>query len=107
MTELETWASRSSFSYEGSIQTGTIIYFGTDGQYSMLITKQHYHDLLDHFIGSTVKAGTSRTDPQTGSLGEWLMAHVTRTAIASYVGAILMYEGYAEKVNGSSIRFKR
>ena len=48
--------------------------------------------------------GTSRTDPQLGSLGEWLKEKVSKTATASYVGAILVNEGYAKK-RGSRIEF--
>ena len=49
--------------------------------------------------------GTSRTDPPRNSVGEWLQLNVTRTALASYVGPILITEGYAEKAGGSKIRF--
>jgi len=64
--------------------------------------------LLRAFGGATVGIGTSRTNPTPGSVGEWLQANVTKTAMASFVGPILLAEGYAERVPGASseIRFK-
>ena len=53
--------------------------------------------LLRHFDGRKVPCGTSRTEPPRGSLGEWLMQNLSRTAMASYVGAILVAEGFAAK----------
>jgi hypothetical protein len=41
--------------------------------------------------------GTSRDKPPDGSLGLWLQTHVTKVATASYIGAILINEGYAVK----------
>lgn len=61
-------------------------------------------DLLTHFKGMRVPCGTSRDKPQIGSLGEWLQGNVTKTAIASYVAAILVHEGYAKK-DGAWIEF--
>jgi hypothetical protein len=51
--------------------------------------------------------GTSRDNPPTGSVGAWLQENVTKTAIASYVGPILLSEGLASRVPGepSKIRF--
>jgi len=51
-----------------------------------------------------VPIGTSRNDPPAGSVGERLQEHVTKTAIASYVGAILVDEGFPERL-GSDIHF--
>ena len=48
--------------------------------------------------------GTSRDSAPKGSIGEWLQANVTKTAIASYVGPILINEGFAEKVEGPNIK---
>ena len=58
-----------------------------------------YQRLLQDFEGKSVRCGTLRTEQPPGSLGEWLMGNVTRTAITSYVGRILVCEGYAK--NGS------
>ena len=101
--ELPTWGGRSSFSYSGSVKKGTIIIYGSG--YRTYVSATQYAKLLKHFQGCTVSIGTSRTTPPRDSVGEWLQLNVTRTAIASYVGPILIREGYAEKVGSSEISF--
>lgn len=101
--ELPTWGERSSFFYEGSVETGTRITYGSG--FVTNISAVQYQRLLNHFNGRRVPCGTSRTEPPRGSLGEWLIENVTTTATASYVGRILVYEGYAIKL-GSDIQFK-
>jgi ribosomal protein L13 len=103
MQELRTWAERSKFQYSGSIEKGTKIEFGNCNR--IFISGDKYKQLLNHFNGRTVNIGTSRTDPPRGSAGEWLMENVTKAAIASYVGSILIHERYAEKAGGPDIRF--
>jgi hypothetical protein len=104
---LPTWAGLSSFEYTGSVATGTEIWYGLKPNLKRVSAAQ-YTALLAHFRGSVVGIGTSRTDPTPGSVGEWLQANVTKTAVASYVGPILLEEGYAERVPAarSAIRFK-
>jgi len=103
--ELRTWRKEKdiSFSYIGSIRQGTMITYGTGRQFIMC--KHEYKALLDHFQGQTVNIGTSRDNPPPGSVGEWLQLNVTKTAIASYVGPILIHEGYAEHAGGAELRF--
>ncbi|RII32966.1 hypothetical protein D2A34_19205 [Clostridium chromiireducens] len=60
---------------------------------------------MKFFSGITTNIGTSRTDPPDKSVGEWLINNVSKVATASYVGAILIYEGYAEKIGGPDIKF--
>jgi hypothetical protein len=105
MLTLPTWAGRSSFSYTGSVRHGTKITYGTGS--SMTISADQYAALLNHFRGRTVNIGTSRTHRHPGSVGDWLRENVTKVAVASYVGAILIEEGYAEKVRDGEpeIRF--
>lgn len=103
MKRLETWGGRSSFHYNGSVKAGTKIIYGKG--WEARVTSREYKRLLDHFKGRRVPCGTSRTEPPPGSLGEWLMRNVTKTAIASYVGAILVKDNYAVKL-GSDILFK-
>lgn len=95
----------SEVKYSGSVKEGTTISYGSGYGYSQQISAQQYASLLNHFNGQIVNIGTSRTNPPSGSVGEWLMQNVTRTAMASYVGPILIEEGYAEKVGGAFIRF--
>ncbi|WP_061994624.1 hypothetical protein [Clostridium sp. ATCC 25772] len=101
--KLETWANGSSFTYDGCVKFGTMIYFGKVG--SIEITRQQYQLLLKRFDNMIISIGTSRNKAQTDSLGYWLQEHITKTAIASYVGKILIEEGYAEKIEGSMIKF--
>ena len=95
MAKLPTWDGRSSFSYTGSVQIGTAITYGS--AFHIYVSAEDYQQLLNHFGGRRVRCGTSRTNPPPGSLGDWLIRNITKTAIASYVGAILVHEGYAIK----------
>jgi len=103
---LSTWAGRSEFHYDGSVYEGTDIWYGTKLCHDR-VSGQQYLRLLKHFRGRTVVLGTSR-EPPPGSVGAWLMEHVTKRAVASYVGSVLVHEGYAERVPSDStkIRFK-
>ena len=100
--KLLTWAGRSKFEYSGSVKSGTDIYFGKAFRYHEFISTKKYQMLLDFFIARTVSIGTSRTNPPNGSVGLWLMANVSRRALGSYVGPILLYEGYAKRIDGQS-----
>ncbi len=101
--KLATWAEGSNFRYDGCIEIGTRIYFGETG--SIEISKQQYKLLLKEFSGLTIDVGTSRNRASTHSLGYWLQNNITKTAIACYIGRILLQEGYAEKNEGSMIKF--
>ena len=101
----ETWGGRSTFSYVGSVETGTIITYGRG--YSIKVTAQQYVALRQHFLNRVIPAGTSRTAPPRESLGSWLKSNVTHTAIASYVAPILIFEKYAERVGRHDIRLIR
>lgn len=98
-TILETWGGRSTFEYEGSVTTGTLIRFGRDG-WPARVSGEQYAQILAAFRGQMVNVGTSRDRAPEGSLGAWMQQHITRTALASYVAAILVHEGYAERVSG-------
>jgi len=101
--ELKTWGGGSTFSYKGNVATGTEIAFGKTNAV-VKITKEQFEQLLTAFRGKSVKAGTSRDMAPAGSLGHWLQQNISRSATASYVGAILVDEGYAQK-DGSMIIF--
>ena len=98
----ETWGGRSHFRYSGSVGTGTEIVFGR-GDWKAKVSAEDYIALRRHFLGRTVNIGTSRTEPPSGSLGEWLKENVTQAAIACYVGPILIVEGYAKRVGKHDI----
>lgn len=103
MIELKTWGEQSIFKYEGSVELGTKIYFGKCNIIS--ISSGQYKELVKMFAGRSVNIGTSRTNPPNQSVGEWLINNVSKVATASYVGAIMIYEGYAEKTGGPNIKF--
>ncbi len=105
MPNMKTWAGRSTFRYDGCIARGTKITYGKG--FSSTVSAKQYVELLDYFRGRRVAIGTSRTDPTPDSVGEWLQSNVTKTALASYVGPILIIEGYAERVGSSEIRFRQ
>ena len=98
---LKTWAGSAEFRYSGSVSDGTeIALYGTN---CVLISALSYESMLEHFRGCTVDLGTS-FKPPGGSVGIWLASNVTKTKIASRVGAILIAESYAERVGKSGIR---
>jgi hypothetical protein len=103
MKTLRTWAGRSQFKYSGSVSQGTKITYGSGS--SITIKAEQYSALLSRFKDKTLDIGTIFAGPPRGSVGEWLQQNVTKTAIASYVGPILISENYAVKIGGSQIKF--
>ena len=102
---METWAGRSEFKYTGSVERGTEIIYGQGNR--ITVSAETYGLLRQNFLNQTVQIGTSRDNPPRGSLGSWLQQNVTLTAIASYVGPILIEEGFANKVSDHEIRVIR
>ena len=94
--KLSTWAKGSTFTYSGSVQEGVQIFYGTK-PFRQEISKEQFSKMLQHFNGTTVDIGTSRTDRSPESLGYWLGKYICERAIASYVGAILVDEGFARR----------
>jgi hypothetical protein len=103
MKTLKTYSGRSSFKYEGNLDKGTKFRYGTKNL-EVFVPSQDYSKLLTHFNGMRVPCGTSIHTPKIGSLEEWLQENFSRKAHATYVGAILVEEGFAEK-DGSWIKF--
>jgi hypothetical protein len=72
------------------------------------ITSAQLREALIKFSGRDVKIGTHRTDPPVGSIGDWLRQRFHRGGIMSYLGPILIAEGYAERGSGTDrIRIKQ
>jgi len=105
MTTLRTWGGRSQFRYEGSVEAGTDITYGEERK--IRVEAHQYAALRTHFCDQVVPAGTSHTDPPSGSLGAWLQKYVTPVGIASYVAPILVHEEYAERIGVRDIRVTR
>ena len=103
---MKTWAGKGAdFSYTGSVAQGTEITYGSNKNRAR-VTAAQYGELVKHFKRKTVEIGTSHDNPPRGSVGKWLQENVTKTQLSSYVGPILISEGYASKIGGSQIRFK-
>ena len=101
-----TWGQDGeTFYYEGSVSTGTTIHYGDSYRHTAKISATDYHRLLQQFPGGEVAVGTSKTDPPTGSVGRWMKDNVNKSGLMSYVGAILLEEGYATKLRRGRIRF--
>jgi hypothetical protein len=101
LKELPTWRGKSKFRYSGCVTTGTEIHYGTNSK--ITVTKDDYSALLKTFAGQEVPIGTSRTPSSPNSVGAWLIAHVSPTALASYVGPILVDEKYAKRGRASDL----
>jgi hypothetical protein len=91
---MKTIVKKKSFTYKSLSNGDKEIIFGTANTLVKL-RKEQFTNLLDTFKGQTVTIGASRTNPTEGSLGEWLISHITKTAIASYIVPILLMEGHA------------
>ncbi|WP_061809008.1 hypothetical protein [Rossellomorea vietnamensis] len=94
MHDLKTIVQKKPFKYKTLANGDKEIYLGKFNTLVKLRNEQ-YMNLLHTFKGQTVTIGASRTNPPGGSLGEWLMKHITKTAIASYIVPILLMDGYA------------
>jgi hypothetical protein len=97
MNTLRTWANRSEFRYVGSVREGTTIYYGTNFGFKDSISAGEYARMLSRFTGQEIRIGTSGTAPRQGSLGEWFARECGRSGMTSYIGPILIAEGYAER----------
>jgi len=102
-TELITWSGGSKFRYTGTMISGVKILYGSNFKYTFTLTSNELDRLLDHFIGSKVRLNTSRTAAIPGSVGDWIKSNITKTAITPYLGPIIIFEGYARKVNADII----
>lgn len=97
-----TWGGRSTFAYQGSVNTGTDIIYGNGRR--IQVSAAQYAALRANFKGRIVPVGASRTDAQASSLGAWLQAQGIQTAIASYVASILLLEGCAQRTPGNEVK---
>ena len=102
MITLSTWSGSSEFRYEGSVAVGTSITWkdkssGTGWSKPTLVKAEEYRGLLLRFAGQEVTLG-HYPDPARGSVEEWLKEHYDQWGLTSYIGPILISEGYAERV---------
>lgn len=105
---LPTWGGGDErFEYTGSVRNGTTIRYGEDFQWAATISDADYARILQRYSGRELQIGTSKDKPPAGSVGEWVKANVNRSGLMSYIGAILVAEGFAVKPKRGWIRFRR
>ncbi len=105
MLELPTKTGRSKFRYERDSDGTICIQYGANKSVARISAMQ-FDKLLAEFRGRCVPLGSSRDMARPESLGAWLKANITPTAIASYVGPILVYEGLVAWGEGDEICIK-
>lgn len=105
---LPTWGGgEERFEYTGSVAGGTTIRYGEAFKWTATISAAHYKSILQKFGGKEIRIGTSKDKPPAGSVGEWVKEHINRSGLMSYVGAVLVEEGFAVKPKRGWIRFHR
>jgi len=106
MHYLQTFERQKPFHYDGCVQCGTTIYYGNSKNDPITVAASEYSKLIKKFSGHCIPlAATRNLNRPRESLGGWLEEKGFETAIASYVGPILVHEGKAfwcgHKHNGS------
>jgi len=101
MATLPMWDGQKKFSYEGSVKEGIKI-----GGTSISVSASQFSRLLSHFAGRGVPLGISE-DPPGNSVGYWLRKKILDDDnIAQFIGAILVKEGYGERLGHTHIVFQ-
>ena len=94
---LQTWSGRSEFKYVGTVSSGVRISCGQGFSHDYEMSATELRKALTEFSGREVKIGTSRTAPPDGSIGDWVRKAFRKGGIMSYIGPILIEEGYASR----------
>ena len=105
---LNTWDENKNkkFMYVKTNSDSYILLYGKDFSNYIEITKLEIERIKTQFQGKSIKLSASRT-PDEGSFGHWLIDNITGgTVIASYLGPLLINEGFATKdISGKNINF--
>jgi len=105
-TTCHTFGGQATFTYTGSVRTGTSVRPGTKATYKLHFSAEQWRDLLTAFCGKTIRAGLNFAHPEPGSLGAWIKEYWhTKMGPAAYVGGILIREGYATRSKPGWITF--
>jgi excisionase family DNA binding protein len=100
-----TFGGQSTFTYLGSVLTGTTIWPSKKANYKMQFDAGQWASLLESFRGKEVRAGLNFSQPEEGSFGDWIKRNWhTKMGPAAYVGGILIAEGYAARPRPGWIR---
>ena len=100
---VRTFGGGAEFRCRGTTDTGTVIRYGKD-ELELVVTQADYSKIWERFRGRDVKVGTSQSPPQD-SLGAFLISEITHVGAASYVGQLLVEDGYAWKPRRGWISF--
>jgi|ERR1035437_2736530 hypothetical protein len=105
---LKTWAHHKPFRYDLDRRTfNLLVYCGQASSHRYALDGQRLCEALAHFSGKDVQIGTHRTKPPQGSIGQWLLATCKRGGIMSYLGPVLIAEGFADRGSQSDRIFIR
>jgi excisionase family DNA binding protein len=103
-----TFGGQATFTYTGSVPTGTTIHPGTKATYKLHFNANQWQELLTAFQGKTIRAGLNFAKPEPGSMGAWIKEHWnTKMGPAAYIGGILNAEGYATRSKPGWITFHK
>ncbi|ALC89390.1 hypothetical protein AM500_06020 [Bacillus sp. FJAT-18017] len=95
----------SSFSYEGSVEKGTSISYGSGSR--VKASKELYQELLKTFSGQTIILGNPpKEENDLTYLRNWLLANNHPRILKHHIPSILMAEGYAELAEESLIELQ-
>jgi hypothetical protein len=97
-SRLPTFGGRTTFSAELYSNGDIRLRYGAHG--TKLVEREVFEKISDQFEGTAIHL-TSQSGP---SLNAWLLEHFSRTRLASYVGAVLIQQGYAVR-EGDMLRF--
>jgi hypothetical protein len=95
--ELPTWPGKKRLRYTGSILTGVTVQCGTGFAHAYSLNEFQLKEVLTRFSGREVKVGTHRTNPPDGSIGDWIRIQHKLGGFMSYLGPILIEEGFAQR----------
>jgi excisionase family DNA binding protein len=99
------FGGRTTVKVLGSVAEGASIWMGK-ARYPLKFSKDFFEALLSRFRGQTVKAGTSFSVLEPGSLGEWIKRNRGIQMNPTYaIAGLLINEGYAERPKPGYIRF--
>lgn len=94
---MRTWTGAKEFKYSGQIGEGLKIHCGKGFSRLYTMTASELREALTEFSGREVKIGTHRTAPPDGSIGDWMRRKFRKGGIMSYLGPILIEEGWASR----------
>ena len=102
MIRLKTRSKGKPFWYERTPDNKIRIIFGQDRKTAIPVQK--YESMIRAFRGKEVELRPTRGIPKAGSVEAWVrLNNITKTAIASYLGPILVHEERAEWLDDAPV----